>query len=179
MMTPESKEIDRDARSFVHAGFPSPAEHYIEKPLDLNTLLVTHPDATFFVRAASDAMYRAGIRNGDIMVVDRSIDSFDGAIVVVAVGDEFLVRRQQHTPEGHLILEAAHPNYSPLLIDDLREVRRFGVVTGIVRQLRYVAASVRDLPMEFRSRATPTAPEQVHITRRRQRYDQKITPGGQ
>ena len=69
----------------VAAGFPSPAEQYIESPLDLNELLVHRPAATFFVRAAGDSMIGAGIRPGDILVVDRSLDARDGSIVIACV----------------------------------------------------------------------------------------------
>ena len=68
--------------STVLAGFPSPAEQYVEEPLDLNELLVAHPAATFFVRAAGDSMTGAGIRPGDILVVDRSLEARDGAVVI-------------------------------------------------------------------------------------------------
>lgn len=76
----------------VAAGFPSPAEQYIESPLDLNELLVHRPAATFFVRAAGDSMTGAGIRPGDILVVDRSLEACDGSIVIACVDNEFTVK---------------------------------------------------------------------------------------
>ena len=77
----------------VAAGFPSPAEQYAEMPLDLNELLVRNPPATYFVRASGDSMTGAGIRSGDILVVDRSLDAADGSIVIANVDGEFTVKR--------------------------------------------------------------------------------------
>ena len=81
-------------------GFPSPAEQYVDAPLDLNELLVKNPPATYFVRAAGtfcarvigDSMVDAGIQEGDILVVDRSIQPEDNAIVIACVDNEFTVK---------------------------------------------------------------------------------------
>ncbi len=85
----------------VAAGFPSPAEQYVEAPLDLNELLVRKPAATFFVRAAGDSMVGAGICSGDILVVDRSLEAVDGSIVIAAVDNEFTVKfLRKDFPDG-------------------------------------------------------------------------------
>ncbi|MBQ3975152.1 MAG: UV protection and mutation protein, partial [Lachnospiraceae bacterium] len=70
----------------VAAGFPSPAEQYVEAPLDLNELLVRRPAATFFVRAAGDSMSGAGISDGDLLVVDRSLRPADGDVIMDVEG---------------------------------------------------------------------------------------------
>ena len=75
----------------VKAGFPSPAQDYVERTLDLNELCIRHPNATFFVRVEGDSMIEAGIYDGDVLVVDRSVDAEHGDIVVAAVGNEFTV----------------------------------------------------------------------------------------
>ncbi len=77
----------------VQAGFPSPAEDYLDKTLDLNTLMIAHPAATFFVRVTGDSMRNAGIFSGDILVVDRSLEASDNKIVIAVVGGEFTVKR--------------------------------------------------------------------------------------
>ena len=69
----------------VSAGFPSPAEDHVDRKLDLNELLVPHPAATFFVRVAGDSMINAGINNGDILVVDRSVEATNGKIIIAIV----------------------------------------------------------------------------------------------
>ena len=77
----------------VAAGFPSPANDYIEKTLDLNDLLVQKPAATFFVRAEGESMLGAGIHPNDILVVDRSIEAVPGKIVICALNGELTVKR--------------------------------------------------------------------------------------
>ena len=76
----------------VVAGFPSPAEQYQETPLDLNELLVKRPAATYFVRVEGDSMVGAGIRNGDLLVVDRSLRPADGDIIIASVDGDFTVK---------------------------------------------------------------------------------------
>lgn len=73
-------------------GFPSPAEQYVDAPLDLNELLVKNPPATYFVRAAGNSMTDAGIQEGDILVVDRSFQPEDNSIVIAGVDNEFTVK---------------------------------------------------------------------------------------
>ena len=76
----------------VAAGFPSPAEQYLEPPLDLNELLVKRPAATFFVRVSGDSMIGAGIHDGDILVVDRSLRPVSGDVIIASVDGEFTVK---------------------------------------------------------------------------------------
>ena len=74
------------------AGFPSPAEQYLEPPLDLNELLVKRPAATFFVRVEGDSVIGAGIRDKDLLVVDRSLTPANGDIIIASVDGEFTVK---------------------------------------------------------------------------------------
>ena len=117
----------------VAAGFPSPAEQYIESPLDLNELLVHRPAATFFVRAAGDSMIGAGIRPGDILVVDRSLDARDGSIVIACVDNEFTVKFLRSDGE-RWFLEAANRKYRPITFSEGMELRIFGVETAVIHQ---------------------------------------------
>jgi len=117
----------------VIAGFPSPAEQYVESALDLNELLVKHPAATFFVRAAGDSMLGAGIQSGDVLVVDRSLEAIDGAIVIASVDDEFTVKYFRHDTSGTR-LEAANRHYEPIVFTGEMELRIFGVVTAVIHQ---------------------------------------------
>src|SRR4051812_19870697 len=77
----------------VSAGFPSPAEDYIEKNLNLNELLIKHPAATFFVRVSGTSMINAGIHDNDILIVDRSVEPGDGKIVIAAIQGDLTVKR--------------------------------------------------------------------------------------
>ncbi len=117
----------------VAAGFPSPAEQYLEAPLDRNELLVRKPAATFFVRAAGDSMVGAGTCSGDILVVDRSQEAVDGSIVIAAVDNEFTVKFLRKDSSG-VRLEAANRRYKPILFDEGMELCIFGVVTAVIHQ---------------------------------------------
>lgn len=117
----------------VIAGFPSPAEQYVESALDLNELLVKHPAATFFVRAAGDSMLGACIQPGDILVVDRSLEATDGAIVIASVDDEFTVKYFRRDG-SEIRLEAANRHYEPIVFTGDMELRVFGVVTAVIHQ---------------------------------------------
>lgn len=118
----------------VVAGFPSPAEQYIESPLDLNELLIHKPAATFFVRATGDSMFDAGIRPGDLLIVDRSLEAVDHSIVIAAVDNEFTVKYLRRN-KGITWLESANPKYQPIMFDEEMELKIFGVVTAVIHQL--------------------------------------------
>lgn len=114
------------------AGFPSPGDDLVEQPLDLNELLVDNPTATFFVKVAGDSMEGARIFDGDILVIDRSIEPTSGRIVVAAVYGELVVKRLQKTATG-LALCSEQTGYAPILIDDTEGCFIWGVVTGLAR----------------------------------------------
>lgn len=116
------------------AGFPSPGDDLVEQPLDLNDLMVDNPTATFFVRVAGDSMEGARIFDGDVLVVDRSIEAKPGLIVVAAVYGELVVKRLQKTQSG-LALVSENKDYKPILIDEAEGCFIWGVVTGSARVL--------------------------------------------
>src|SRR5215831_7665344 len=87
----------------VSAGYPSPADDYLEGPLDLNEHLITHPTATFFVRVAGESMREAGIHSGDVLVVDRALTPRNGSIVIAVVNGELTVKRLAKR-RGQLVL---------------------------------------------------------------------------
>ena len=119
--------------SSVPAGFPSPAEQYVESQLDLNELLVRRPAATFFVRAAGDSMIDAGIRPGDILIVDRSLEARHGSIVIACVDNDFTVK-YLHSANGVWQLRAANRKYPPIRFSEGMELKIFGVVTAVIHQ---------------------------------------------
>ncbi|MFC6673248.1 translesion error-prone DNA polymerase V autoproteolytic subunit [Marinobacterium aestuariivivens] len=118
----------------VAAGFPSPAQDYIECSLDLNELCIKRPAATFFVRAEGESMVEAGIFSGDILIVDRSLNPVHGDIVIASVDGEFTVKRLSLRPS--LRLEASNTLYSPIELSDESELEIFGVVTNVIHSLR-------------------------------------------
>ncbi|MBS0604600.1 MAG: translesion error-prone DNA polymerase V autoproteolytic subunit [Verrucomicrobia bacterium] len=117
----------------VQAGFPSPAEDYLDKTLDLNELLISHPAATFFVRVAGDSMKGAGIFSGDILVVDRSIEAADNKIIVAIVGGEFTVKRLK-LRDGRICLIPENPAYPILEMKEGSDFQVWGVVTYVIHK---------------------------------------------
>src|SRR5919205_1015091 len=118
----------------VSAGFPSPAEDYIEGRLDLNRHLIKHPAATFFVRVAGDSMIDAGIHPGDILVVDRAVEPADGRVVIAVIDGELTVKRIAQR-NGRLYLVADNSRYAPLEIVEEMEFEIWGVVTTVIHHL--------------------------------------------
>ncbi|MCU8007574.1 translesion error-prone DNA polymerase V autoproteolytic subunit [Shewanella sp. SM34] len=120
--------------SLIAAGFPSPAQDYVEQTLDLNELCIKHPAATFFVKVQGDSMIEAGIFSGDILVVDRSLQPAHGDTVVAAVNGEFTVKQLQLRPVVQLL--PRNTLFSPIAINDESELNIFGVVTNVVKKLK-------------------------------------------
>lgn len=118
----------------VSAGFPSPADDYIEGQLDLNELLVKHPAATFFVRVTGDSMLGAGIHHEDILVVDRSLEAGHGNVVIAIVDGELTVKRL-YRQNGQVRLLAENPDYPPIELTEETSCEIWGVVTSVVHNL--------------------------------------------
>lgn len=116
----------------VSAGFPSPAEDFGVEPIDLDQILMTHSQATFFMRASGDSMVEYGIKDEDILVVKRSRRYRHGHIVVVAFDGEFLVKKL-HDRNGQVRLLAGNPSKYPDVIPKDGETLRFwGVVSATI-----------------------------------------------
>nr|WP_320012230.1 translesion error-prone DNA polymerase V autoproteolytic subunit [uncultured Desulfobulbus sp.] len=115
----------------IAAGFPSPAEDYVDQALDLNELLVTNPPATFFVRVNGDSMINAGIHHGDILSVDRSEEAHNGSIVIALINGELTVKELSLFPKVRLIPH--NPAYSVIELAEEDEFEIFGRVKGLVR----------------------------------------------
>ena len=118
----------------VSAGFPSPADDYLDGRLDLNEHLIKHPAATFFVRAAGDSMIGAGIHSGDILVVDRSLDAGANSVVIAVIDGDLTVKRILRTG-GKLFLASENPRYRPIEIREGMEFEVWGVVTSVIHAL--------------------------------------------
>lgn len=117
--------------SRVPAGFPSPADDYIDQRLDLNTHLVEHPAATFFTRVSGHSMRGAGIHDGDLLIVDRALEPQDGRIVIAAVNGELTVKRLRLRKSGTWLVPE-HPDYKPLKITEGLDCVIWGVVTQVI-----------------------------------------------
>jgi len=118
----------------VSAGFPSPAEDYLEGALDLNRHLIKHPTATFFARVSGDSMIDAGIHQGDLLVVDRALEATDGRVVIAVINGELTVKRIA-LKKNQLFLMPANQDYQPLQVHEEMDFRIWGVVTNVIHPL--------------------------------------------
>ena len=117
----------------VEAGFPSPADDHLEGSLDLNEKLVSHPSATFFVRAKGESMRDAGINDGALLVIDRSITPREGHIVVAMIDGQFTLKRLRKR-DGKVFLEAHNPAFSSIEINGEQELVIWGVVKSATNE---------------------------------------------
>lgn len=120
----------------IKAGFPSPADDYLRDSLDFNRDLIKNPEATFYGRVSGDSMRDAGINEGDIAVIDRSLQPTDGDVIVAYVNEEFTIKYLDltHKEEGYIELQPANPDYSPIRIDSTDNFRVWGVVVWTIKQ---------------------------------------------
>ena len=118
----------------VAAGFPSPADDYVEVGIDLNEQLIHHPTSTFFLRVSGDSMLGAGIHDGDLLVVDRSLDPRPGRVVVAVLDGAFTLKRLVRH-RGRLRLEAANSAYPPLELHRCGDVQIWGVAIHVIHPL--------------------------------------------
>jgi DNA polymerase V len=118
----------------VAAGFPSPAEDHMESSLDLNQHLIKHPSATFYVYARGDSMVSAGISDGDMLIVDRSLEAKNDSIVVAIINGEFTVKGISKV-NGHLYLMPHNTSYNPIKITEEMDFEIWGVVTHSIHSV--------------------------------------------
>ena len=116
----------------VSAGFPSPAEGYIEGRLDLNRYLIKHPTATFYVRVSGDSMTGAGIQPGTILVVDRQVEAEDGDIVIARINDELCVKRLR-VRSGRIWLMPENERFQPIEVIETMDFEVWGRVMHAIR----------------------------------------------
>ncbi|HAV4974974.1 TPA: DNA polymerase V [Acinetobacter baumannii] len=119
----------------INAGFPSPAQDYIDKALDMNEHLIKNETATFIVKVASLSMLNAGIEIDDELIVDRSLDAKHGDIVVALIDNDFTVKRLMIDESGQW-LKAENPEYKNIYLADGQELIIWGVVTHIIKMTR-------------------------------------------
>ncbi len=135
--------IDIEARTTTHvpcaggnvpAGFPSPADDYMDRPLDFNELLIENPASTFAVRVAGESMTGLGIFPGDIAIVDRSRNPKDKSVVLALVDGGFTLKRYRRRG-GRVWLQAENPSYKDTEITENMSFEIWGVVTNSIRML--------------------------------------------
>jgi len=119
--------------SGVSAGFPSPADDYVEDCIDLNRHLIKHPAATFFARANGDSLIEIGIKDGDLLIIDRSLSPLQGDVVIVALDGELTCKVLDLHGQR---LMAANQRYAPIAIVDDMQLLIEGVVIHSIRYHR-------------------------------------------
>ncbi|MBP5692293.1 MAG: translesion error-prone DNA polymerase V autoproteolytic subunit [Bacteroidales bacterium] len=123
------------AEGGIRAGFPSPAQDYLEGGIDLNRELVKNPETTFFGRVSGDSMSGAGIEDGDLIVIDKSISASEGDIAVCFVDGEFTLKRI-HIEKDVVWLVPENPKYRKIKVTPDQNFMVWGVVTYSIKDVR-------------------------------------------
>ncbi len=118
------------------AGFPSPADDYLDGEIDLGAFLIERPASTFLMRVAGESMKNAGILDGDLVVVDRSVAPRSGHVVVGVMDGEMTLKRFRRLKNGRAALQAENPDFPEFVIGEEIPAEIWGVVVGVVRKLR-------------------------------------------
>ena len=120
--------------SRISAGFPSPADDYIENNLSISELLIKNQLSTFLMKASGESMIEAGINDGDVLVVDRSLEARSRDIVIAIFEGNLTVKRLIIKADGSAILKSENPLYKNILISEHTELEIWGVVTSAIHQ---------------------------------------------
>ena len=121
------------AEAVISAGFPSPADDYLETRLDLNKELISNQSATFYARVKGDSMYLAGIADGDLLIIDKSKIPRNGSVVVCLIDGEFTVKRLVKQA-NNLYLMPENPDFKPIKLKSQNDVKIWGVVTYTIKK---------------------------------------------
>lgn len=127
-------ELELPVLSGISAGFPSPAMDFVDISIDLNRHLIKHPSATFYGRVKGLSMKDAGIDDGDLLIIDKSIEPTDGKIAVCYVDGEFTLKRIS-IRKDEIWLMPANENYQPIVLTQDNDLRIWGVVTHIIKSV--------------------------------------------
>lgn len=132
---PDQEQFPVMAQSGIHAGFPSPATDYMTQAIDLNKELVRHPAATFYGRVVGDSMIDAGVEEGDVLVIDKSLEPQEGDMAVCFVDGEFTLKHL-HFHEGGITLRPANSSYPEIELSEGMEFKVWGVVTYVIKKVK-------------------------------------------
>ena len=119
----------------VRAGFPSPAQDYLEQAIDLNKELIKHPASTFYGRVVGDSMRDEGIEEGDILIIYKSLELLDGDLAVCFIDGEFTVKRVRLEPDVAWLVPS-NPNYPLIKVTKENEFIVWGIVTYTIKKNR-------------------------------------------
>ncbi len=133
-----NKSLDLLIAPQIKAGFPSPAADYLQESLDFNRDLIKHPEATFYGRVSGDSMEDVDIFDGDIAVIDKSLEPEHGDTVVGYINGEFTVKilDLMHKKDGYIELRPANKKYKPIRIDENDDFEVWGVVVWVIKKFK-------------------------------------------
>ena len=117
------------------AGFPSPAENYVEEKLNLNSYLIKNKESSFFVRVSGDSMINVGIFDNDILIVDRSLDPKRQSIVIVSIDGELVIKKLMKDQSKNYYLKSENSNYPNIKLNSNNDTIIWGVVTYVIHSL--------------------------------------------
>ncbi|MCH5225502.1 MAG: translesion error-prone DNA polymerase V autoproteolytic subunit [Muribaculaceae bacterium] len=122
----------------IFAGFPSPAQDYMDRSLDFNREIIRHPAATFYAKVVGQSMEGAGIDTGDIVVVDRALEPRDGDIVVACLNGDFTLKYidLSHKERGIICLRPDNEEFEPIVMHEGDELVVWGVVSSVIKRFR-------------------------------------------
>lgn len=120
--------------AYISAGFPSPADDYLEAKLDLNKLLIRNPSSTFFARVRGTSMQDVGIHDGDILIIDKSLTPSHNSVLICFIDGEFTVKKIQKK-NGDMYLMPQNKDFAPIKVDKESDFRLWGVVTYCIHKL--------------------------------------------
>mgnify|MGYP002870626942 CR=1 FL=1 len=120
------------------AGFPSPAENYLEEQLDLNKYLIKNKESSFFVRVSGDSMINVGIFDNDILIVDRSLVPVRQSIILASLDGELVVKKLIRDEFKNYYLKSENTNYPNIKLDSNTDTIIWGVVTYVIHKLTWI-----------------------------------------
>ncbi len=121
-------------KSGISAGFPSPADDFLDTSIDLNKELIKHPSSTFFGRVKGNSMVDAGLSDGDLLVIDKSLEPKNGKIAVCYIDGEFTIKRIK-TAKDCVYLMPANPDYKPIKVTADNDFLIWGIVTNVIKSI--------------------------------------------
>ena len=133
----EMEGLELEFVEAIKAGFPSPAADHAGERIDIVSELSPHPDTTFYARVNGDSMRDAGLLDGDIIVIDKSIEPHNGDFIVAAIDGEFTIKEFRHDPEHHCGWLIPHnPDFQPIKVTADNNFSVWGVVTHSIHKTR-------------------------------------------
>ena len=122
------------AQEKISAGFPSPADDFKELRISIDQEVVRNEEATFYARVSGESMQGAGLDDGDLLVIDRSMEPKNGKIAVCCIDGEFTVKRLKVVEDG-VFLIPENPKYQPIKVTEENELIIWGIVTYVVKKV--------------------------------------------